>query len=135
MGLPNSGKTTLATNLNNIIKFDILNADKIRAKENDWDFSLEGRLRQANRMKVYADRLISEGKNVIADFICPTKKTRKIFSADYIIWMNTIKKGKFEDTNLLFEKPSKEEINYEIIEKKKDNVEEVIISLKKSGII
>ena len=81
----------LATNLNNIIKFDILNADKIRAQENDWDFSLEGRLRQANRMKVYADRLISEGKNIIADFICPTKN-EKIFSADYIIWMNTIKK-------------------------------------------
>ena len=43
---------------------------------------------------------------VIVDFICPTNKTREIFNADFIVWMDTIKKGRFDDTNKLFEKPN-----------------------------
>ena len=77
MGLPGSGKTTLAIALNKIIDSHMLNADEIRRMNNDWDFSDEGRARQANRMKDLADKALKDGKNVIADFICPTKELAK----------------------------------------------------------
>ena len=48
-----------------------------------------------------------EGHNVVADFICPTPEARSLFPADYIVWMDTIKKGRFEDTNQMFVKPKK----------------------------
>ena len=82
-----------------------LNADKVREEANDWDFTIEGRDRQANRMRLLAYQATSKNRNVIADFVCPTEYTRKEFDADYTIWMNTIKIGRFEDTNKLFEKP------------------------------
>ena len=48
-----------------------------------------------------------EGNYVIADFICPTPEARSLFPADYIVWVDTIKKGRFEDTNQMFVKPEK----------------------------
>ncbi|OUV61075.1 MAG: adenylyl-sulfate kinase [Cellvibrionales bacterium TMED122] len=105
MGLPGAGKTTLAKLLGKKIKSIWLNADKIRKEFNDWDFSPEGRVRQATRMRNLADEEIKNGNNVIADFICPTKKTRENFNADYVVWVNTIKTGRFDDTNSMFEKP------------------------------
>jgi len=110
MGLPGAGKTTLAKSLGKKIKSTWLNADEIRKKFNDWDFSAEGRIRQANRMRDLADNEIKGGKNVIADFICPTRKTRDNFNADYIVWVNTIETGRFDDTNSMFEKP----INFDL---------------------
>lgn len=107
MGLPGSGKTYLSKKLSDKLNAIWLNADEIRKKLNDWDFSLEGRLRQSKRMKNMADEYVKDGKNVIADFICPVEETRKNFNADYIIWVDTIKKGRFEDTNLLFDPPKK----------------------------
>lgn len=107
MGLPGAGKTTLAEKLTPLIDAKWLNADKIRSKANDWDFSVEGRKRQANRMKKYANEFLSEGFNVVADFICPTPEARSSFNPDLVIWMNTIKKSRFEDTNKLFIKPKK----------------------------
>ena len=107
MGLPGSGKTTLATKLTELLNAKLLNADEIRKQVNDWDFSLEGRIRQSKRMVDLANKYKSDGKIVVADFICPTPKTRKIFSPDVIIWVDTIKKGKFEDTNKIFIKPEK----------------------------
>ena len=107
MGLPGAGKTTLANELATLIKSERLNADEIRRTANDWDFSEEGRKRQAKRMSGAALKLKSEGNNVIADFICPTAEARSLFPADYIVWVDTIKKGRFDDTNQMFVKPEK----------------------------
>ena len=107
MGLPGAGKTTLANELEKLIKSKRLNADEIRRAANDWDFSEEGRTRQAKRMSNEALKLKREGNIVIADFICPTPEARKLFPADYIVWVDTIKEGRFEDTNQMFVKPEK----------------------------
>ncbi len=107
MGLPGAGKTTLANELAKLIKSKRLNADEIRRAANDWDFSEEGRTRQSKRMFEVALKLKNEGNNVIADFICPTPEARKLFPADYIVWVDTIQKGRFEDTNQMFVKPEK----------------------------
>ena len=58
-------------------------------------------------MKDLAQKALNEGKHVVADFICPTPKTREDFNADIVIWVDTIKKGRFEDTNEMFVKPNK----------------------------
>ena len=107
MGLPGSGKTTLANELGPMLNAKRLNADEVRKEANDWDFSEEGRKRQAKRMAEFALKLKSEGNFVVADFICPTPEARSLFPADYIIWVDTIKEGRFEDTNQLFIKPEK----------------------------
>ena len=107
MGLPGSGKTTLANELSKLIECKRLNADEIRKAANDWDFSEEGRERQARRMSDAALKIKKEGNNVIADFICPTPAARELFPADYIIWVDTIKEGRCEDTNQMFVKPEK----------------------------
>ena len=107
MGLPGSGKTTLADEIAPKLNAKRLNADEVRKNSNDWDFSPEGRLRQAKRMATLAKKLKDEKNYVIADFICPTPETRNLFPADYVIWVNTIKKGVFEDTNQMFIKPKK----------------------------
>ncbi len=122
MGLPGAGKTTLAAKLKNLLKAKWLNADEVRKQANDWDFSLEGRIRQAERMADLANKYKSDGYIVIADFICPTPKARKIFSPDILIWMDTIKKGRFEDTNKLFEIPKSSEVNFEVKEKNADKI-------------
>ena len=74
---------------------------------NDWDFSPEGRTRQSLRMKSLADYESDNDRIVICDFICPTSETRKMFDPDIVIWLDTIKEGRFEDTNKLFEEPEK----------------------------
>ena len=107
MGLPGSGKTTLASKLAPLIKAKWLNADKIRKELNDWDFSEKARLRQAKRMSELADKYIKEGHNVVADFICPIPKTRELFNADFTVWVDTISKGRYDDTNEMFVKPKK----------------------------
>ena len=107
MGLPGAGKTTLANELAKLIESKRLNADAIRRAANDWDFSEEGRTRQAKRMSEAALKIKSGGNNVIADFICPTPEARKLFPADYIVWVDTIKEGRFDDTNKMFVKPEK----------------------------
>ena len=107
MGLPGAGKTTLANELSKLIECKRLNADEIRKAVNDWDFSEEGRKRQARRMSDAALKIKKEGNNVIADFICPTPAARSLFPADYIVWVDTIQKGRFEDTNQMFIKPEK----------------------------
>ena len=107
MGLPGSGKTTLAEELAPLLNAKRLNADEVRKEANDWDFSKEGRIRQAKRMAEFALKLKYEGHYVIADFIAPTPEARKLFPADYIIWVDTIKEGRFEDTNKMFVNPVK----------------------------
>lgn len=106
MGLPGSGKTTLADALHS--KFDSslrLNADRVRALYDDWDFSYEGRIRQAQRMFSLAS--VSEDALVIADFVCPMPEMRDIFKPDMLIWLDTTPAGRFEDTNKLFVPPDR----------------------------
>ena len=107
MGLPGAGKTTLAAQLAPKLNAKRLNADEVRKAADDWDFSEEGRKRQAKRMADFALKLKSEGNFVVADFICPTPEARSLFPADYIFWVDTIKEGRFEDTNQMFIKPEK----------------------------
>ena len=114
MGLPGSGKSTLAKPFSEIIAGIHINADTTRAKYNDWDFSLEGRMRQANRMRHLSDGVVLAGKVAVADFVCPTEEARKAFDPDFTVWMDTIKEGRFEDTNNIFEPPP--HCNYHISE-------------------
>tara|TARA_Y200000002_G_scaffold299863_1_gene254826 strand:+ start:153 stop:560 length:408 start_codon:yes stop_codon:yes gene_type:complete len=107
MGLPGSGKTTLAEELSPLLNAKRLNADEVRKKANDWDFSEEGRTRQAKRMADFALKLKEDGNFVVADFVCPTPAARALFPADFIIWVDTIKEGRFDDTNKMFVKPDK----------------------------
>ena len=107
MGLPGAGKTTLANELAPKLNAKRLNADEVRKLANDWDFSEEGRTRQAKRMAKAALKLRDEANYVIADFIAPTPQARNLFPADYIIWVDTIKEGRFDDTNKMFVKPEK----------------------------
>ena len=105
MGLPGSGKTYLAERLQPLINAAWYNADVVRNMANDWDFSSEGRIRQSMRMKTFADFEKSNNRYVICDFVCPTNNARDLLKPDYIIFMNTINRSIYEDTNKVFEIP------------------------------
>ena len=134
-GLPGSGKTWLSERLvRHIDNCAWYNADFVRKYANDWDFELEGRIRQANRMKTFADFEKSQNRWVVCDFVAPTEEAREAFGADFLIWLDTFKEGrvvstkleelkniknlpfdahtlakskKFDDTNKMFQKPKK----------------------------
>lgn len=122
-GLPESGKTTLARKLQEELDYAWFNADIVREQFQDWDFSPEGRKRQAKRMFDLCEGI---DKSCIADFVAPTEEIRKIFGADITIWMNTIKESKYQDTNTIFEEP-KANI---IITDFSYNIEDIIIKIK-----
>jgi DNA polymerase III delta prime subunit len=131
MGLPGSGKTYFAERLkkylekHNILnsmpepewpmnqmeklsyihksKVNWFNADDVRRKFNDWDFSKEGRIRQSLRMFEFAIKCT--GDFVICDFVAPLPEMRNNFKADWTIWMDTIDAGRYEDTNKAFVPP------------------------------
>jgi hypothetical protein len=121
MGLPGSGKTTFSESLKSYLENNShyfnpafenttqraevkwLNADEVRKKYNDWDFSHEGRIRQSIRMRELADSFFNDF--VIADFVAPLPEMRHNYKADWVIWMDTIEKGRFEDTNKMFIPP------------------------------
>jgi hypothetical protein len=108
MGLPGSGKTTLAEALRTKLweegrTVSWLNADEIRTKYNDWDFSEAGRIRQSIRMRELAEKSTTD--YVIADFVAPLVEMRNNFKADWVIWVDTIDKGRYEDTNKAFIQP------------------------------
>lgn len=115
MGLPGSGKTTLASALHAYLsthgsKGLWINADRVREEYDDWDFSVQGRIRQSRRMRDLADKI--ECDYVIADFVAPLKKMRSVFEPHWIIWLDTIKTSRFDDTNKLFEEPT--DYNYRL---------------------
>ena len=122
MGLPGSGKTYMATALKKYLEensdfFNVqaeslygsratvewFNADDVRKKYNDWDFSQEGRIRQSHRMRELADN--SSADFVIVDFVAPLPEMRYNYKADWTIWMDTIDAGRYEDTNKMFVSP------------------------------
>ena len=148
MGLPGSGKTTLATALkkyleengtaNNMslsnamttdfqlspyrVTVDWFNADEIRKRFNDWDFSHDGRIRQSIRMAEFA--LKSSGDFVIADFVAPLVEMRNNFKADWTVWVDTIEQGRFDDTNKAFIPP--EQYDFRVTEQNADKWAEFI---------
>ena len=123
MGLPGSGKTTLAGALkkyleehgdityaralnefiNPQVKVNWFNADDIRRKYNDWDFSNDGRIRQSIRMFQFS--MEAGGDYVICDFVAPLVEMRNNFKADWTIWVDTIREGRYADTNAAFVEP------------------------------
>ena len=111
-GLPGSGKTTLAKPLAELIGGVHINADAVRTEYDDWDFTPEGRMRQAQRMRHISDGVVMAGKIAVTDFICPTESARQSFDPDFTIWMDTISRGRFEDTNDMFEPP--ENVDYHV---------------------
>ena len=118
-GLQGSGKSTLAEPLAKLVGGVWINADQVREEYDDWDFSDEGRMRQAMRMRLLSDGVVKAGVIAVTDFVAPFQKARDGFAADYTVWMNTIDEGRFEDTNKIFEKPTK--VDYEITEWTEDN--------------
>jgi len=111
MGLPGSGKSTLSNKLRQkLSSADHFEADRVRAEYEDWDFSEEGRIRQATRMGVLAHE--SEKQWAILDFVCPLQDYREFVDADIIIWMDTISEGRYDDTNALFEEPTYDQYDY-----------------------
>ena len=112
MGLPGAGKTFLAKEIYKELNAVWLNGDKVRKKFKDWDFTKQGRIRQAKRLNNLSNKIIKTGKNVVVDFICPNQDSFKYFRANFVIWMDTIKKGRhirkhLDDINPIFRKPKK----------------------------
>lgn len=110
-GLPGSGKTTLAEKLVSRLNAAWFNADAVRQDiYSELGFSEEDRLSHATRMGKLCDWAKMGGNFVIADFICPTQETRRAFNADFVVWVDRIQEGRYEDTNKMFEKP----MNYDV---------------------
>ena len=143
MGLPGAGKTCLAQALKKYleengtgrtnaaemlplggVKTQVtwFNADEVRKKYNDWDFSKEGRIRQSLRMAQFA--LESNGDYVICDFVAPIVEMRNNFKAYWTIWVDTIREGRYADTNAMFQEP--EVYDFRVIEQNADKWAEFI---------
>jgi energy-coupling factor transporter ATP-binding protein EcfA2 len=108
MGLPGSGKTTLAEKLLRLLEdtgktVTWFNADEVRKQFDDWDFSEQGRIRQSKRMYDLAETCGTD--YALCDFVAPLIEMRHNFKADWTIWMDTIREGRYADTNKMFIEP------------------------------
>ena len=114
LGLPGAGKTTIARILRARLNAVLFNADEVRRHINkDLGFSVEARIEHARRMGWLCDQVTMTGGYAIADFVCPTRETRAAFVEGgdaFIVWMDRIKAGRFEDTNRLFTAPERFDI-------------------------
>ena len=143
MGLPGAGKTYLAQALKRYLeengeisyaralnehigdlnaKVTWFNADDIRRKYNDWDFSNDGRIRQSLRMFQFS--IEAGGEYVICDFVAPLVEMRNNFKADWTIWVDTIREGRYADTNAAFVEP--EQYDFRITEQNAEKWAEFI---------
>lgn len=127
MGLPGAGKTTLAAELmtqlyNAGFSSAWFNADDIRRANNDWDFTPEGRMRQATRMRALADDADSDF--VICDFVAPLPEMRDTFDAKYIVWVDTVKESEYKDTDSVFVPPAY--YDFRVLEKNAKQAAETI---------
>ena len=123
-GLPGSGKTTLANKISQKVSATHLNADIVRKKYSDWDFSEEGRQRQVERMLT-----LSKGAKtqfVVLDFVCPYENSRQKIKPNLTIFLDTISESRFENTNRIFEKPTKFMPNFHFKEKNSDEQSDLI---------
>ena len=118
MGLPGSGKSTLARAMLELIDTAVYwNADEVRSTINSHlTFSPEDRIKQAETMKWLSDKVVESGNMCIVDFICPTPETREAFNLKdaFVVWVDRIKEGRFDDTNKLFVPPTHEEYDYRV---------------------
>lgn len=111
LGLPGAGKTTLAKALAPLLNAVVFNADAVRANlSRDLGFSHEDRVEHARRMGWMCDRVVEAGGTVIADFICPTPETRAAFGEAFVVWIDRIAAGRFEDTNRMFVAPERADL-------------------------
>ena len=106
MGLPGSGKTWLGTKLGQKFGIPYWDADDVRRIYSDWEFTPQGRERQALRMR----KLAENDRISICGFVCPLLGHRRHFFADKTIWMDTIEEGRFEDTNKIFQPPTEYDV-------------------------
>jgi adenylylsulfate kinase len=114
MGLPGSGKTTLSRALAPMLNAVVFNNDEVRANINrELGFSMEDRIEQARRMGWLCDRVVESGGTAIADFICPTPQTRAAFGNAFVVFIDRIQTGRFEDTNRMFVPPERYDVRVE----------------------
>lgn len=124
-GLPGSGKTTLADYLADLLgdRAVRINADAVRKECDDWDFSIKGRERQLQRMRILAEKASNKGKIAITDFICPLEEYRELFDADFTVFVDTVTECEYEDTNTIFQRPDVYElgtIDYQVTNHRDD---------------
>jgi cytidyltransferase-like protein len=111
LGLPGAGKTTLAQALAPLLNAVVFNADAVRANlSRDLGFSHDDRVEHARRMGWMCDRVVETGGTVIADFVCPTPETRAAFGEAFVVFVNRIAAGRFEDTNRMFVPPERADV-------------------------
>lgn len=131
MGLPGSGKTTLAEGLARRLGAVHFNADAIRENINkDLGFSVEDRIEQARRMGWLCDRVVETGGFAIADFICPTPETRAAFGDAFTIWVDRIAASRFADTDQLFVPPARYDLRVTAIGTPDDWAKEITRQLR-----